>query len=426
MTRTIQRLRSIKSFSILAIVFAIAFVWIAWNVEYRQSKVIEAAQSMQDEIMPEVLRLQRTGRNLEQVRSIGDQLITVDARSDKQDLLLMLRMITMHPSIQRNPKIGKLGDEISLFLVEASIEIERNPESIDKWRKNWEPIAQNLRLSADEVMTSAAYLMTQETNKLSKASDAAGNQMLLTMTLTGALILLFVFLLQIKILRPLIKIHQALLNINNNSKTLELPKSNVLEIKAIEDGIVALDDMKKKNDAIQKELAYQANHDVLTSLPNRRLFTHSAERTLSRTNFEGKGAVVGIVDIDFFKQVNDQYSHIAGDQVLQQFAQLLEHSFRPSDLICRYGGEEFAFILLDTDLISGQKLAERLRSNVAKHRFTLPEIQDTIQLTISIGLAQIGPQGLEKSISQADQALYQAKNKGRNCTVVHQPLTETV
>ena len=83
MTRTIQRLRSIKSFSILAIVFAIAFVWIAWNVEYRQSKVIEAAQSMQDEIMPEVLRLQRTGRNLEQVRSIGDQLITVDARSDK-------------------------------------------------------------------------------------------------------------------------------------------------------------------------------------------------------------------------------------------------------------------------------------------------------------------------------------------------------
>ena len=102
--------------------------------------------------------------------------------------------------------------------------------------------------------------------------------------------------------------------------------------------------------------------------------------------------------------------------MLRDCARLIEQSFRSTDLICRYGGEEFAFVILDSDAAESLKLAERLRERIAGHAFSSPDGAALPAVTISIGLATIGAEGLERALHEADAALYRAKAEGRNLT----------
>ncbi len=125
-----------------------------------------------------------------------------------------------------------------------------------------------------------------------------------------------------------------------------------------------------------------------------------------------------VLDIDFFKTINDSYGHDAGDDVLREFAIRIKKSIRGIDLACRYGGEEFVVVMPETDMAVATMVAERLRRRIATEPFPIQQDGRLIEVTISIGLAALGRDDSAASVlKRADQALYRAKRDGRNRVV---------
>ena len=163
--------------------------------------------------------------------------------------------------------------------------------------------------------------------------------------------------------------------------------------------------------------------DPLTGISNRRFFGRRLAEEVERWARQSGPLVCMLVDVDFFKQVNDQYGHQVGDRVLRQIASLLGQDLRGSDVLARYGGEEFVLLLPGTTPAQGAAIAERLRSSVEHSAFIIPEGVD-LDVTVSVGLACLhpgvdsyGPDPAAWLFEQVDAALYQAKETGRNRVV---------
>lgn len=166
--------------------------------------------------------------------------------------------------------------------------------------------------------------------------------------------------------------------------------------------------------ALQSELRHQALHDALTGLYNRH---HLAEVMTAELNRAGRGGYPVcflLVDLDHFKEVNDTYGHLAGDQVLVNMAQVIRDHTRQSDYCFRYGGEEFLVILPNISLPDGIQRAEEIRSAIEKSRTVFTE--QSIQLSASLGIAVYPLHGedADRLLSGLDEALYAAKREGRN------------
>lgn len=160
------------------------------------------------------------------------------------------------------------------------------------------------------------------------------------------------------------------------------------------------------------ELARQASTDPLTQLLNRRGFTQRAHHLLAQAQRSQLPVCALSLDIDFFKRINDTYGHDSGDAVLQQFADTIAQRVRQTDLVARFGGEEFVVLLPDTAQASALQLAQHLRQTIADM-----EIEGVGHITTSIGLSSWnGSQGesLESLLKRSDAALYEAKHTGRN------------
>jgi two-component system cell cycle response regulator len=123
-----------------------------------------------------------------------------------------------------------------------------------------------------------------------------------------------------------------------------------------------------------------------------------------------------MLDIDYFKSINDGYGHDAGDDVLREFATRIRKSIRGIDLACRYGGEEFVIVMPETDLHVAGMVAERIRRSIAGELFTISKGAKHIPVTISIGLSTLEQKGeaVADVLKRADTALYRAKHDGRN------------
>ncbi|OGT22206.1 MAG: hypothetical protein A2342_09430 [Gallionellales bacterium RIFOXYB12_FULL_54_9] len=157
---------------------------------------------------------------------------------------------------------------------------------------------------------------------------------------------------------------------------------------------------------------YVAYHDYLTGLYNRRAFFEQGVKLFAETQTAGKPLLAAVMDIDFFKKINDTYGHDGGDVVLKHFSALLGDHFK-SQLVARVGGEEF--FLLFTDVDQAATLCESFRQRVAQSTLKFKEF--VISFTISIGLTRILPASLDEMLKIADENLYIAKESGRNCIV---------
>ena len=158
--------------------------------------------------------------------------------------------------------------------------------------------------------------------------------------------------------------------------------------------------------------------DALTGLYNRRDMETHVGTLVDQANSRGKPLSVLILDIDYFKSINDTHGHDAGDDVLQDFAIRIRKSIRGIDLACRYGGEEFVVVMPETDMAVATMVAERLRRRIASEPFPIQKGARMIEVTISIGIAALGPNDNAAAvIKRADQALYRAKRDGRNRVV---------
>ncbi len=183
----------------------------------------------------------------------------------------------------------------------------------------------------------------------------------------------------------------------------------------------ALQTQLEQTRQLQSQLSDQANRDGLTGLYNRRYLDSSLQRELARCQRDGSTLSLVLVDIDFFKQVNDRHSHGAGDAVLQGMAALLTALTRVSDVACRFGGEEFFVLLPQMSPASAYAKAEQLRLAFAAE--TVLYEGAAIQCTLSAGVATFPADGQTPAalIRCADLALYQAKSEGRNRSVLYRP-----
>ena len=172
----------------------------------------------------------------------------------------------------------------------------------------------------------------------------------------------------------------------------------------------------------QEQLQKMALTDPLTSLGNRATFDMSIKQAAAITQRSGKPYSLLLIDLDHFKQVNDSYGHQVGDTILQRVADAIKNSARDSDICCRYGGEEFAVILPDTKAKNAEILAERIHAQVAKVSIQQPSVRQSVTVSIGISCANkrsnVRPETL---VEEADQALYLAKEKGRNRTEIWRP-----
>jgi two-component system cell cycle response regulator len=159
--------------------------------------------------------------------------------------------------------------------------------------------------------------------------------------------------------------------------------------------------------------------DALTGLHNRRYMENHLATLAEQASAHGKPLALMLLDIDYFKSINDSFGHDAGDDVLREFATRVRKSIRGIDLACRYGGEEFVVVMPETDLHVASLVAERLRRSIAGEPFAASKGARRIGVTISIGLATLEQNGeaVADVLKRADNALYRAKHEGRNRVV---------
>lgn len=170
----------------------------------------------------------------------------------------------------------------------------------------------------------------------------------------------------------------------------------------------------------KEKLQDLASKDPLTDLLNRRGFFELARKQLTSKSSKNE-STVAVIDIDYFKKINDSFGHDCGDRVLVRLAAQLRAAFRDTDLICRYGGEEFIVLLAGAGISNSKKKLDMFRENIASLPFETCE-GESINITISIGLTAIPANAryIETALNSADKALYDAKQSGRNKIVIYE------
>ncbi len=193
--------------------------------------------------------------------------------------------------------------------------------------------------------------------------------------------------------------------------------NDVADVKKDNETLVAmLESLQQSRDHIHQqneELRLLATKDPLTAVLNRRAFLEQFERIWDQALRYHEALSCVMIDVDRFKWINDRFGHSIGDQVLQRVAAILHETVRESDLVCRYGGEEFCLLLPHTDQRVALQAAERCRHAIEQADF------GEIKVTISVGVSSLGT-GAESPhslMNQADRSLYTAKRRGRNCVV---------
>jgi diguanylate cyclase (GGDEF)-like protein len=158
--------------------------------------------------------------------------------------------------------------------------------------------------------------------------------------------------------------------------------------------------------------------DPLTGLLNRRAFIREGVLMARRAQHGNEPLALLMLDIDHFKSVNDRFGHNVGDRVLMTFASVAQASLRSTDLLYRIGGEEFCFLLPDTNLADAISVADRVREDFAGHAFETPKGRATSTVSIGVATAEQVGFDIEKLLAAADAAVYEAKARGRNRVAV--------
>lgn len=212
---------------------------------------------------------------------------------------------------------------------------------------------------------------------------------------------------------PLIQARRMLLSLSKNSgrQKIDMRLREVNHSDSLFAAIQKLQQMLQERDALEFRLKNIAHSDALTGLSNR-FALEEYIRFLENQPSQLSQTCLMIIDIDHFKQVNDRYGHIVGDQVIQLVAERLKANVRATDLLVRYGGDEFLVLIENIQMQQALIVADKIRAEVAE-RYILTALGDEIQISVSIGVA-IGAVSWMALLSNADDALFKAKAKGRN------------
>ena len=205
-------------------------------------------------------------------------------------------------------------------------------------------------------------------------------------------------------------------NIRQQAEKIAEEKSRELYLKGeeLKNSLQAEEQAKKKIEVLYKEVERLSLIDPLTELSNRRSFFTNAHCALQLAIRHQKQLSCAMLDIDFFKKVNDTYGHDIGDKVLVAVAKACKKEMRETDFLARFGGEEFCFLFPETDLDGAALIAERIRHSISKLKFAAEN--NSFSVTASIGVSNFLDLNdtMENMLKRSDDCLYKAKETGRN------------
>ncbi|MEA3393928.1 MAG: GGDEF domain-containing protein [Pseudomonadota bacterium] len=366
--------------------------------------------------------------NIAVTAALGLSLAAVASRTRRDGLSLWAWAMATHSlSYTLLSLRGQINDVMSMVvgtgLLSATMALfteglcqfqQRHPT---RWRV-WSPVvllvvAMSLVMHVPlaRVVVSALVLLAQSVAILvlliQKRHDTVGRGQYFEMTGFAILILIFVF----RIVGAFAtETDLSSVTASNQMQTGTFLLSTVA-IVLICFGLVVM--TKERADAQNLNLAL---HDALTGLSNRRLIVETLTQHLAQAQRSGRALTLLMIDIDYFKRVNDTFGHQSGDRALRGLADCIRGRLRAQDMAGRWGGEEFLVILPDTDAQGAITLAEQLRRSVEQSRFEATDGR-TMQFTISIGLHTLqamAAESIDDMVAAADKAMYLAKKNGRN------------
>ena len=405
------------AFAMLAVVFVVTFGVMVGLLWADQQRVIEIADRLQAKTVPEIVRYQRLARNLDQLRQAGDRVLLLTSPAERQQAMFIATLVASHPSVLDHPRSAEQARQAENFLDETLRQAMAEGRVPAAAFAEWQRQSAALARLVDDVSVEGVNLAAGDLGEVSAAIKLARGKLGVTLVVVGIFLLLFLLLLRVHMIHPLQRIDKALSKLGVDRPAPEFEPAAMAEIQAVEEAIGKLHTLLAENEQARQALETLANRDGLTGLLNRRHFMIIAEAELQRAQRYRRPVTIGMADLDLFKKLNDTYGHAAGDTVLRAFAALIQESMRQSDLVCRYGGEEFAFVFPEIKLADAAKLAERFRAACADHDIRLADGQ-LVRVTFSMGLADASEVSLETALNRADEALYEAKRQGRNRVVM--------
>jgi len=241
--------------------------------------------------------------------------------------------------------------------------------------------------------------------------------MVLTVVLTIATSLLFSAILLRSILIPVGALITATVRVRQGDLRGNLVVDGVWEFAQLG---AFFNEMREQLSLSLQQLTELATTDQLTGLANRRSLDVRLREEIKRVRRYSEGLSLAILDVDFFKRVNDRYGHTFGDQVLREIAAMCRQVCRETDLVARFGGEEFVFVLARTTKDQAAGVMERVRTTIGAATIAHPASVEPIRVTVSVGVASVPDDSLDQDglLRKADDALYRAKASGRNCTIL--------
>ncbi|PKO91468.1 MAG: hypothetical protein CVU16_07820 [Betaproteobacteria bacterium HGW-Betaproteobacteria-10] len=410
-------IRAGRAFALLAVIFVLTFGIMAVLIVLDQQRVIKATARLQEQTVPEIIRFQRLARNLEQLRQEGERLFAATTPQARKQAIFVITLVASHPSVLEHRESAELARQVERFLVDVVRQSASDHLALANNYEEWQRLAARLGLLVDDISVQGINLAYVDLGDVSVAMRQASFMLTAALIMVGLFLVVFLILLRVHLIHPLQRIHRALSELGVDRPAPAFKPSAMLEIHAVEEAIGELHASLLKNEEARLALEKLANKDGLTGLTNHRHFMLVADAELQRAQRYQRPITVGMADLDCFKQINDTYGHAAGDTVLRTYAALMLDTLRQSDLICRYGGEEFAFVFPESPLPETAKLAERFRALCADYDIRLADGR-LIRVTMSIGLADASDCPIEVALKRADEALYEAKRLGRNRVVV--------
>lgn len=405
-----------------------------------QYDILRLAEEANRILLPDIQAEVRTVVNLERLKVFGEivrhgadpaerreaqlaaQILAMDAVYEK-DVSIKYRVNQIYSIIERMAAHRAQQDAVGL-LTEPVQEPLLDGNVVNDW-KEASAILENLvqHLSVD-----AAVTASEGSARIARQAKRA---MLVVVLVSGGLALLFVIMIlfvQRAVVQPILRATYGLKQIRTRPGALQMRRERLQELDDITSAVgafgVALNQINERTADLEREIAERqqaqtrlmelATTDSLTGLHNRRYFMDTATQEFERARRYQMPLSLLMIDADRFKSINDRFGHHIGDEVLKALAMIGRRQLREIDLLARLGGEEFAILLPQTDFADAWVVAERLRQTIAEH--TVDTKQGLLNFTISLGLSSLDPvtADLDDLLRQADVALYQAKQNGRN------------
>ena len=398
-----------------------AVVWVVGGVVLfvilkQQSRIEADAQHIYDVSSAQVFEATRTIRGLERLAREGDALHWISSAQERTARRQSLQSLLEDGALQADPEIRKLMVE-SFTVLDTHLEAlaqggaEAQRATADQWR----PVMQKIldRSEAEGALVSA--LAINEADAILLSTSEARDMLVLVAVVAALASVAFFLTLYFTLTRPLVRLAKWMF-LAREGQPILAGQQMLSELQTLHDAAVSLSDTHLALKVARNQLEQLAHTDALTGLANRRSFQIQGAQAVASAHRYGSPLSLVVFDIDHFKKINDLYGHEGGDNVLKALGGYFLGGVRDADQpVARMGGEEFALLLVQAPLAEAVLVAERMRLAIEKLIVGMPSGQ-TVHFTSSFGVAQFRAEDadLNNLMRRADQALYKAKERGRN------------